>query len=76
MKNQRRRKERRTDIIEDYLKKQFLINETIDLTHWEDKKKYLEGTGSMVFDRKNRLCFAGISKRTSKEKRKGKKAVR
>lgn len=67
MYSKNRRKERRTDIIEDYLKKEFVINEIIDLTHWESRQKYLEGTGSMVFDRKNRLCFAGISKRTSKK---------
>ena len=61
-----RRKERRSDIIKDYLIGNFQINEIIDLTKWEKREKFLEGTGSMVLDRQNKTCFAAISKRTSK----------
>jgi hypothetical protein len=32
-----------------------------------DNPKYLEGTGSMVLDRKNQIAYAGKSKRTDKE---------
>lgn len=67
MYSKNRRQERRKDIIENYLKKNYLINELIDLSHWEEKGNFLEGTGSMVFDRKNKLCYAAISKRTSKK---------
>ena len=61
-----RRKERRNDIIKDYLKENFQINEIIDLSEWEKREKFLEGTGSMVLDRQNKICFAAVSKRTSK----------
>ena len=60
-----RRKERQNSFIKSYLNKNYLINETIDLTDWEKKEKFLEGTGSMIFDRINKICFAAISNRTS-----------
>lgn len=31
---------------------------TVDLTHWERENLFLEGTGSLIFDRKNMLAFA------------------
>lgn len=31
---------------------------TVDLTYWERENLFLEGTGSLIFDRKNRLAFA------------------
>lgn len=58
-----RRAERRTDIIED-IAKRFHVSRIIDLTHFEKEGKFLEGTGSMVLDRMNRVAFAGISPRT------------
>lgn len=38
-----------------------------DLTRFESKGKYLEGTGSMVLDRQNRIAFACLSTRTHRE---------
>lgn len=35
----------------------------VDLTHWESEKLFLEGTGSLIFDRKNRIVFACRSPR-------------
>lgn len=61
-----RRKERRKDIIDSLKKEGFCINETIDLTSYEENSLFLEGTGSMVLDRKNKICYAAISERTSK----------
>ena len=61
-----RRKERREDIVET-LKQRYAINEVIDLTHFEDEGKFLEGTGSMVFDHVNRIAYACISERTNLE---------
>jgi len=58
-----RRAERRMDIIEN-LKKDFLIEEIIDLTHFEKEGKYLEGTGSMVLDRRYKIAYACLSPRT------------
>ena len=37
----------------------------LDLSDWEDKGKFLESTGSMVFDRKGRVAYACRSPRTS-----------
>lgn len=41
----------------------------INLAAWENESepRYLEGTGSMVFDREHRICYAALSPRTSKE---------
>lgn len=58
-----RRKERRLDIPE-ALRKKLLINRLIDLTVYEAEGKYLEGTGSIVFDHKNRCAYATLSPRT------------
>ncbi len=58
-----RRKERRNKIIDEIVKK-FDITELIDLTHFENENLFLEGTGSCVFDHKNKLAFACKSPRT------------
>ncbi|MBS1704681.1 MAG: amidinotransferase [Armatimonadetes bacterium] len=36
----------------------------LDLTEFEDKGRYLEGTGSLVLDHENRMAYAAISPRT------------
>lgn len=61
-----RRAERRLDIIEE-LKKDFLVEEIIDLTHFENEGKFLEGTGSMVLDRRYKIAYACLSPRTHPE---------
>jgi hypothetical protein len=61
-----RRVERRYDIIEQ-LEHQFFVNQIKDLSHFEQEFKYLEGTGSVVFDRINKKAFACLSPRTNKE---------
>ncbi|MDA9041353.1 arginine deiminase-related protein [Gammaproteobacteria bacterium] len=57
-----RRTEKTPEIIS-YLQKDY------DLTHnyssFEDKDIFLEGTSSMVFDRVNRIVYAGLSPRTN-----------
>ena len=57
-----RRSEKTPEIIS-YLQKDY------DLTHnyssFEDKDVFLEGTSSMVFDRVNRIVYAGLSPRTN-----------
>jgi len=62
-----RRLERREDIFDD-LKNHygFEINEIIDFTEFEDHNKYLEGTGSMILDRSNRIAYAALSERTDR----------
>jgi hypothetical protein len=63
---QNRRLERRHDIIEQ-LKKKFSVTNILDFTGYEDAQKFLEGTGSMVLDRINRIAYACISPRTDVE---------
>lgn len=60
-----RRLERRLDLIEALsTQNRFHVSRTIDLTYREAEGKYLEGTGSLVLDRINRIAYACISPRT------------
>eukprot|EP00823_Brevimastigomonas_motovehiculus_P000386 TRINITY_DN10475_c0_g1_i1.p1 TRINITY_DN10475_c0_g1~~TRINITY_DN10475_c0_g1_i1.p1 ORF type:complete len:343 (+),score=110.52 TRINITY_DN10475_c0_g1_i1:55-1083(+) len=61
MKVANRRLERRPTIIE-MLKKS--VTKTLDITKAEEEGKALEGTGSMVLDRANKICYALLSPRT------------
>ena len=65
--SENRRKEKRKDIIDTLKNKGYKINEIIDLSKYENENKFLEGTGSMILDRQNRICYAAISSRTSKD---------
>ncbi len=58
-----RRLERKSTILEP-LKKKFRINTIHDLTVYERENRFLEGTGSMVLDRKNKIAYACLSPRT------------
>lgn len=60
-----RRMERKPAVLEK-IAGQFLITDTIDLSHYESKNLFLEGTGSMVIDRINKIIYAGISARTNR----------
>lgn len=61
-----RRTERRKDII-DSLMNHYGYNRLIDLTYWEQEEKYLEGTGSLVLDRKLKYAYMCRSARSHKE---------
>lgn len=65
MEAENRRTERRMDIV-DYLsdKLGLSVTEVIDLSGHEASGHYLEGTGSMVLDRANRIAYACLSTRT------------
>jgi hypothetical protein len=65
MEAENRRGERRIDII-DRLDTElgFLVREVVDLSHHEANGHFLEGTGSMVLDRVNRIAYACLSSRT------------
>jgi len=43
------------------------MKRTVDLTEWEAKGHFLEGTGSMVLDRANRIAFVCRSPRSSED---------
>jgi hypothetical protein len=59
-----RRPERRRDIIETLQASRFRVSRVIDLTHHEDHGRFLEGTGSVVFDHTDHTAYADISPRT------------
>jgi hypothetical protein len=58
-----RRAERKQTVL-DAINKHFKVNRTISYTEAEDKEVFLEGTGSMVLDRTNKIAYACISERT------------
>lgn len=59
-----RRAERKQHVLE-AISKKFTLSNTIDLTHYEAQNVFLEGTGSMVLDRDNKIAYACISPRTN-----------
>jgi len=58
-----RRKERREDILTG-LERDYVVHKHYSFDFYEDDGQYLEGTGSMIFDRKNKILYAGLSQRT------------
>jgi len=62
-----RRVERREDILETLKNKGFEITKTDDLSHFEDENKFLEGTGSMIFDHDNKIAYGSVSLRLDEE---------
>ncbi|WP_221407670.1 citrulline utilization hydrolase CtlX [Thermoflexibacter ruber] len=66
MLTENRRWERRRSILE-LISTGFQINNEIDLSHYEAENKFLEGTGSMILDRENKICYACLSPRTHTE---------
>lgn len=61
-----RRLERKQEVL-DEIGKRFVIRRRLDLSGWEAKTRYLEGTGSMVLDRGQRIAYACLSPRTDTE---------
>jgi hypothetical protein len=60
-----RRDERREEIFDTLVDEYgFTIEGIKDFTEFEEHDKYLEGTGSMVLDHVNMICYAAISIRT------------
>lgn len=66
MQAQNRRSERRMDIIET-LGQEFHVEKIVDLSHFEKENRFLEGTGSIVFDHSNKTAYACLSARTDAE---------
>jgi len=63
---QNRRIEKRLDIVHQFTQK-YAVKNIIDLSFYEKENQFLEGTGSMVFDRVNKIIYACLSIRTSIE---------
>jgi len=58
-----RRKERDPQLIK-WLRNRFEIEKVVDFTTFEKKDVFLEGTGSLILDRVNRVAYACLSPRT------------
>ncbi|MBN8553968.1 MAG: amidinotransferase [Deltaproteobacteria bacterium] len=58
-----RRLEKRADWIH-LLSKQFEKSKILDLSFFEERSEYLEGTGSLILDRERRIAYAAWSART------------
>lgn len=61
-----RRSERRRDIVE-AIKKEYAVTEVIDLSSFENDGKFLEGTGSIIYDHSSKVMYACESPRTNSE---------
>jgi hypothetical protein len=63
-----RRLERRAHRLHDVVEQGgYEVARLVDLTHYELEERYLEGTGSVVFDHVARVAFACLSPRTHRE---------
>jgi len=61
-----RRAERKEHVLEKITEK-FSVAKKIDLSSYEARNIFLEGTGSMVLDRDNRIAYACLSPRTDEK---------
>jgi hypothetical protein len=59
-----RRLEKRDDIIK-ILADKFIVKDLQDWSEFEVEGRFLEGTGSMVFDHDNKMIYAAVSERTN-----------
>lgn len=66
MESESRRFERNEQVITD-LAEDFDIHAVFNLDNYEDKGLFLEGTGSMILDRVNKITYACLSPRTDQE---------
>ncbi len=61
-----RRAERKEHVLKKIMEK-FSVAKQIDLSAYETRNIFLEGTGSMVLDRDNRIAYACLSPRTNEK---------
>jgi len=59
-----RREERRPEILEFLVENGFDIKIVEDFRDAETEFEFLEGTGSLILDRENKICYAALSERT------------
>lgn len=62
-----RRLERREEFLDELEKVGFIINNVYDYTAAEEENIFLEGTGSMILDRKNKKAYCAISPRADED---------
>jgi len=61
-----RRLERKQTVL-DAIQQRFIVTGTVDLSGNEMQQRFLEGTGSLVLDRVNKIAYACVSPRTDEE---------
>ena len=61
-----RRLERKQTVL-DIIFSKFKVTKIVDFSYYENEKRFLEGTGSMVLDRDERIAYACLSPRTDKK---------
>lgn len=61
-----RRLERKESVL-DVIKEKFNVRNVIDFSLHENAGLYLEGTGSMVLDRENKIAYCALSPRTHRQ---------
>jgi hypothetical protein len=66
MEARNRRCERRLELVVE-LQQKLNFSQVFDLSYFEEKSMFLEGTGSVVFDHENKKAYAAISSRTDAE---------
>lgn len=62
-----RRRERREEILEMIEDHGFLIENVYDYTDAEEENLFLEGTGSIILDRENKIAYCALSPRADEE---------
>jgi hypothetical protein len=62
-----RRRERRPRVVQAAIQQGFQPNKRLNLAGYEAKERFLEGTGSIIFDHLHRLAYACLSPRTDPE---------
>ena len=62
-----RRLERRDDILQTLEKDGYHITKIVNYSSKEDENIFLEGTGSLILDRENRIAYCALSPRADKE---------
>jgi hypothetical protein len=61
-----RRNERKQSVLQ-VIHERFEVKKTIDFSYYEKSDLFLEGTGSMVLDRDQKIAYACLSPRTSRK---------
>lgn len=62
-----RRRERRMEFFEELEARGYKIDEVVDYTKAEEEEVFLEGTGSIILDRKNQKAYCSLSPRADED---------
>lgn len=54
------------EVISHLIRNHITITKVIDLTHYDQQKRALEGTGAMVLDHENRIAYIALSPRSDR----------